>query len=109
MLYRVQIRLELYRNYDLQQCLELWDFYFLFLSDISKIKVWKMEAIVPEQCMYLSVHQYFISISVSRAALNAVILMLLLKFHHKDLSISPSGGRREARSVRTYPWWRGRD
>ena len=28
MLYRVQIRLELYRNYDLPQCLELWDFFF---------------------------------------------------------------------------------
>ena len=48
MLYRVQIRLELDRNYDLPQCLELWDFQFFFLSDISKIKVWKMKVIVPE-------------------------------------------------------------
>lgn len=75
MLYRVQIRLELYRNYDLPQCLELWDFYFLFLSDISKIKVWKMKVIVPEQCLYLSLHHL--------SALYFIILTSLLKFHHK--------------------------
>ena len=82
-------------------------FYFLVLSDISKIKVWKMKAIVPEQWICQC------TISSRAAPLCSIFLMLLLKFHHKTDQFHKVGGREKGCgkyfNAVTYPWWRERE